>query len=196
MSEQVQATKVLITVMTYPHPSRGYQEIVCTAGVTEEGEWIRLYPIDYRYRPRQQQFRKYQWLSIDLLPYGHGNDRRKESRKPLLDTMKVLGPPLDTKNKWAERRAIIDRMPVYTVNQLKALHDQDRTSLGIVRLRSTRSSSSPTCSSSSSLMRPSSAASAWPGCASRALRRVFQIRCAGTPGTSTRLATCSSMCVM
>lgn len=133
MSEQVQATKVLITVMTYPHPSRGYQELVCTAGVTEEGEWIRLYPIDYRYRPRQQQFRKYQWITIDLLPYGHGNDRRKESRKPLLDTMKVLGPPLDTKNKWATRRAIIDRMPVYTVNQLKALHDADHTSLGIVR---------------------------------------------------------------
>jgi hypothetical protein len=27
-------TKVLITVLTYPHPSKKYQEIVCTAGVT------------------------------------------------------------------------------------------------------------------------------------------------------------------
>lgn len=42
--------KVLITVMTYPHPSRGYQELVCTAGVTDAGEWVRLYPVDYRYR--------------------------------------------------------------------------------------------------------------------------------------------------
>ncbi len=49
MSEKLTA-KVLITVMTYPHPSRGYQELVCTAGVTESGEWIRLYPVDYRYR--------------------------------------------------------------------------------------------------------------------------------------------------
>lgn len=43
-------SKVLITVMTYPHPSRGYQELVCTAGVTDAGEWVRLYPVDYRYR--------------------------------------------------------------------------------------------------------------------------------------------------
>ncbi|PDW02934.1 hypothetical protein CJ255_11460 [Candidatus Viridilinea mediisalina] len=106
---------------------------MCTAGITEAGEWVRLYPIDYRYRSRQQQFRKYQWITINLLPYGHGNDRRKESRKPLLDTMKVLGSPLDTKKKWAARREIIDRMPVYTVNQLKTLHEKDRTSLGIVR---------------------------------------------------------------
>ena len=33
-------TKVLITVMTYPLPSRGYQELVCTAGITEEGKWV------------------------------------------------------------------------------------------------------------------------------------------------------------
>ena len=36
MSEK-RTAKVLITVMTYPHPSRGYQELVCTAGVTESG---------------------------------------------------------------------------------------------------------------------------------------------------------------
>ena len=48
MSNQEVRTKVLITVMTYPLPSRGYQELVCTAGVTEQGEWIRLYPVDYR----------------------------------------------------------------------------------------------------------------------------------------------------
>ena len=53
-------TSVLITVMTYPHPSAQYKEIVCTAGVTEAGEWVRLYPIDYRYRPEAQKFHKYQ----------------------------------------------------------------------------------------------------------------------------------------
>ncbi len=35
-------TKVLVLVMTYPLPSRGYQELVCTAGITEAGEWVRL----------------------------------------------------------------------------------------------------------------------------------------------------------
>ncbi len=133
MSDQYSKTKVLITVMTYPHPSRGYQELVCTAGITEQGEWIRLYPIDYRYRPRAQQFRKYQWIEIELLPYGAGNDRRKESRKPNLETMRPLGEPLSTKHGWQERRHIIDAMPVHTVKRLQALYDEQRVSLGIVR---------------------------------------------------------------
>jgi len=133
MSEQSVKTKVLITVMTYPHPSRGYQELVCTAGITENNEWVRLYPVDYRYRSEDQQFRKYQWVEVGLLPRGAGNDRRKESRKPNLDTLQVLGPPISSKNGWKERRAIIDRMPTYTVKQLRELHDLDRTSLGIVQ---------------------------------------------------------------
>ncbi len=133
MTTQFTRTKVLITVMTYPHPSRGYQELVCTAGITENKEWVRLYPIDYRYRPRHQQFRKYQWVEIDLLPSGAGNDRRKESRKPELDSMQSLGAPLSTKDAWRERREIIDAMPVYTVKELQALYERDRTSLGIVR---------------------------------------------------------------
>ncbi|MGB3615316.1 MAG: hypothetical protein WBA10_16095 [Elainellaceae cyanobacterium] len=119
--------------MTYPHPSRGYQELVCTAGITEDYDWVRLYPIDYRYRPRNQQFRKYQWVEIDLLPQGSGNDRRKESRKPNLDSLQVLAQPLSTKDSWRERRDIIDRMPIYTVKQLRELHNSDQTSLGVVR---------------------------------------------------------------
>ncbi|MEP0911748.1 hypothetical protein NDI45_12575 [Leptolyngbya sp. GB1-A1] len=133
MSNQAIRTKVFINVMTYPHPSRGYQELVCTAGITEQGEWVRLYPIDYRYRPRNQQFRKYQWIEVDLFPYGAGNDRRKESRKPILDTLRVLGEPLSTKNGWRERRQIIDPVPVYTVKQLRELHESERVSLGIVQ---------------------------------------------------------------
>ena len=70
MNESFEPTRVLITVMTYPHPSRGYQELICTAGITEAGEWVRLYPIDYRYRPRDQQFRKYQWIEVGLSPRG------------------------------------------------------------------------------------------------------------------------------
>ena len=133
MTDSLSDTKVLIVVMTYPHPSRGYQELVCTAGVTESGEWVRLYPVDYRYRPSHQRFRKYQWISVQLAPRGQGNDNRKESREPDLDSITLLGEPLPTKNGWAERREIIDSMPCYSLNELKALYDTDYTSLGIVR---------------------------------------------------------------
>lgn len=126
-------TRVLITVMTYPHPSRGYQELVCTAGVTEQGEWVRLYPIDYRYRPLHQRFHKYQWVEVVLDPRGAGHDGRKESRRPHVETIRLAGEPLDTKNGWLARRAVIDHLPHHTLNQLKELYTRDKTSLGVVR---------------------------------------------------------------
>ncbi len=130
---KVEKTEVLITVMTYPHPSRGYQELVCTAGITKQGEWVRLYPIDYRYRPNEQKFHKYQWIEVELGSRGHGNDNRKESRKPNLETIRPLGKPILTSNNWSARREIIDKLPRYTVNQYRELYDIDKTSLGIVR---------------------------------------------------------------
>jgi hypothetical protein len=131
MSDQATLTKVLVTVMTYPHPSRGYQELVCTAGITESLEWVRLYPIDYRYRPRGQQFHKYQWIEVQF--DTSTKDPRKESRRPDLNSIRILGEPIPPKKNWAERRALIDRLPHYTLNQLKALHASDKTSLGVVR---------------------------------------------------------------
>lgn len=130
---QYQPTDVLITVMTYPHPSRGYQELVCTAGITRNCEWVRLYPVDYRYRSQNQQFHKHQWINVGLASRGAGNDNRSESRRPDLDSIRILGPPLSTHDGWRERRAIIEKMPVQTLNQWKALYDSDRISIGIVR---------------------------------------------------------------
>ena len=126
-------TKVLITVMTYPHPSEAHTELVCTAGITEALEWVRLYPIDYRYRPKDQQFRKYQWIEIGLGSKGAKNDGRKESRRPDLESIRLLGDPLSTDQKWRARREIIDRLPHHTRLELEALYEADKTSLGIVR---------------------------------------------------------------
>ncbi len=139
MAAAKQRTKVLITVMTYPHPSVTHTELVCTAGITESGEWVRLYPIDYRYRPIEQRFRKYQWIEVDLGPRGAENDNRAESRKPNLDSIKLVGPPITADRNWIERRAIIEKLPVSTLIQLRDRHEaakdagQRPVSLGIVR---------------------------------------------------------------
>ncbi|MCC6976213.1 MAG: hypothetical protein IT322_19565 [Anaerolineae bacterium] len=50
-----------------------------------------------------------------------------------MDSIQILGEPLSTDHQWAERRAVIDRMPHRTVNQWRTLFEQDQTSLGIVR---------------------------------------------------------------
>jgi hypothetical protein len=54
--------RILITVKTYPVLSLKYAELVCTAGVTESGEWRRLYPIKFRQLQDAQQYKKYQQL--------------------------------------------------------------------------------------------------------------------------------------
>jgi len=133
MADEFERTRVLITVMTYPHPSVKHDELICTAGVTDNSEWVRLYPIDYRYRPRNQQFRKYQWIEVELGPRGHKNDGRRESRKPHLDSINIVGERLSSDRMWEARRRIIDELPHHTVNQLRSAYDDDRTSLGIVR---------------------------------------------------------------
>lgn len=96
--------KLLITVKTYPTPSTRYREIVCTAGVKEDGGWIRLYPIDYRYRDYSQWYKKYQWIEVAVVK--HSRDPRPESFRPEGD-IKILGNPIGTVNNWAERKKYV-----------------------------------------------------------------------------------------
>jgi hypothetical protein len=47
--------RVLITAKTYPTLSRKYGETVCTAGVREDGTWVRIYPVPFRRLSEEQQ---------------------------------------------------------------------------------------------------------------------------------------------
>ena len=95
-------------------------------------EWVRLYPIDYRYQSPNVQFKKYQWIEVKLSPTGQGNDNRRESRKPKLDSLKILGEPLPA-GDWKQRREIIDSLPVHTRIELEHLYALEKKSLGIVK---------------------------------------------------------------
>lgn len=123
--------RVLVVVKTYPHPSRSYQELVCTAGMLEDGSFIRLYPVDYRYRPSHQWYNKYQWVEVDVT--RKNSDPRPESYRPNLDTIHILGQPLPTGNEWAERKKIVLAKPAKTMCELRSAYSQDYTSLGIVK---------------------------------------------------------------
>ncbi len=94
-------TKVLITVTTYPLPSRTYDELVCTAGFLENGDWIRIYPVPFKFL----QFGKYQWIELDLKrPRQH--DFRPESHSPAHPDLsdKIELEKIDTKHEWEERK--------------------------------------------------------------------------------------------
>lgn len=126
--------RVLITVKTYPIPSAKYDELVCTAGVTKTGDFIRLYPIRFRDLPFSQQYRKYQWIEVEAEKHT-GRDSRKESYRPREETLQLVGKPLGTSDNWAERATYVLPRRAPSMEALRDHQKQDRTSLGIVRPR-------------------------------------------------------------
>lgn len=104
--------KILITAKTYPTLSRKYAELVCTAGVTENGEWRRLYPVRFRQLYKEQKYKKYQWVEADL--EKSEADIRPESYKIILNTMTTIGTPLPTDNYWrARREAFLSKVEIH-----------------------------------------------------------------------------------
>jgi len=96
-------TKVLIAVKTYPTLSAEYDELVCTAGFLEDGSWVRIYPIPFRKLRDDSQYKKWQWITLDLVK--NAKDFRQESFRPVdIDQDIQLGAFVPTKNNWAYRK--------------------------------------------------------------------------------------------
>jgi hypothetical protein len=97
--------RVYITVKTYPTLSEKYDELVCTAGICEDGSWIRLYPLPFRKLDNEQKYKKYQWIEADI--ERNTSDFRPESYKVLnIDAIKTF-PLESTKVDWEERKRIL-----------------------------------------------------------------------------------------
>lgn len=135
-------TKVLITVTTYPLPSRSYDELVCTAGILETGEWIRIYPVPLRFltglrKDGKMESFKYNWIELDL--NKRNDDFRPESHSPINYDFKdiELFGKIDTKNNWAERKKYCTAK-VYT--NLSQLIDESKapTNVSLATFKPTR----------------------------------------------------------
>lgn len=125
--------RLLITVKTYPIPSAKYDELVCTAGVTEQGDFVRLYPINFRDLPFSQQYKKYQWIQVKAAKHRHG-DVRKESYRPDCSTLELLGRPVSTpRGDWSQRARYVLAKKAVSMEDLYARQAIDHTSLGVFR---------------------------------------------------------------
>jgi hypothetical protein len=97
--------RVYITVKTYPTLSEKYDELVCTAGICEDGSWIRLYPLPFRKLDNEQKYKKFQWIEADV--ERNTSDFRSESFKVLnIDTIKIF-PAKSGRVDWEERKSIL-----------------------------------------------------------------------------------------
>ena len=124
--------KILITVKTYPTLSKKYAELVCTAGVNEEGQWRRIYPVPFRQLNSDQKYKKYQWIEVDLRKST--SDGRPETYQ-IAGQLVIVNDPLPTTGSWRLRReAFIDKVKVHEdLNTLiKEAHD-NRLSLAVFR---------------------------------------------------------------
>jgi hypothetical protein len=96
--------RVLITVRTYPVPASRTVEASCTGGITDGGEWIRLFPVPYRFLDEDKRFKKWQWIDVDVIKAP--NDPRLESYKLNIEKIQIrdgVGP----QDKWRARREIV-----------------------------------------------------------------------------------------
>jgi len=106
--------KLFITVKTYPTLSKKYDELVCTAGILDDGSWARVYPLPFRKLDYENRYKKYQWMELPLVK--NASDPRPESYKITdISKLRLIGKPVGTGDAWAERKRIIfAKNEVYT----------------------------------------------------------------------------------
>ena len=123
--------QILITIKTYPTPSKKYVETVCVAGVSlNTKQLVRLYPVPFRDLDENKKFRKYNIIEAKITKAN--DDHRPESYKINPDSIKILGS-LDTKDKWQKRKDMV--LPVLDKSMCGILMQEPTThkSLGLIK---------------------------------------------------------------
>jgi hypothetical protein len=125
--------RITIVTKAYPEPSKRHGDVACTAGITEEGEWIRLYPIDMRYFTGKNKISKFDIIEAEI---KEDRDKlgRKESHKVRPDSIRIIDRSL-TKPKidWEKRNENLISNLSESVQTLKDAYENDRTSLGLIK---------------------------------------------------------------
>lgn len=124
------ATKrVYVLVKAYPQPSTTYEETVCVAGISESGEFVRLYPVRFRRLSREARFDRYDL--IEVRGERPRTDHRPESFHVDEDSIRVIhrgaGMSAESKAKlWMNH--VSASLPA-----LREANEERNVSLGIVR---------------------------------------------------------------
>ena len=129
--------KVFIVVKTYPTISQKYIETVCTAGFREDGSWIRLYPIPFRFLQKEQRYKKYQWIEAELVRNDKYDPRPESYRIHNVDDVKPLGEIISpgSNGQWEERRKLVlEGKKIYTnTKEIISLAHENKLSLAIFK---------------------------------------------------------------
>ncbi len=119
--------RLLVLAKAAPIVSTKYENLVCVAGITDKGEWRRLYPIPWKcfWGRSPNQFSKKQWIEYELRS-DEPSDHRPESRKVKYETIRAIGTA-----SFKDINAII-QPKLTTLEKLVSIGPR-KASLGIVR---------------------------------------------------------------
>ena len=135
MQVRSETARVLIAVKASPQPSAKYGDTVCVAGIRIDGgraDWIRLYPLPFRWMGVEQQFKKFDVIDVEVR--RETRDTRPESYRPNVDTITVTGHLSD----WKQRQPIMGKVARTSTCALSAAASDhhDAPSLGMVAVKS------------------------------------------------------------
>ncbi len=122
--------EVLIVGKTYPTPHKKYLDTVCTGGITRDGQWIRLFPISFRYLDKRKQYKTFTWVRLKVRK--NPRDQRSESYFPDEDSIKILGREAD----WADRKRLMVPLLAHHLEDLQKKNRADwkSVSMGLVEV--------------------------------------------------------------
>lgn len=130
--------RVWIIVKTYPEYSRGYRDwVACTAGLTEEGDWIRLYPIPTKHYSDENKIRKFDLVEVVCQKATSEKLGRKESYKVKEGSdITIIDRSLSTAQTdrvWKERSKLVLKKVDPSLSYLSSRYEEDKTSLGLIK---------------------------------------------------------------
>ncbi len=83
--------EAVVLVKAAPLPSLTYKETVCCAALTDDGKWLRLYPIRFRLLPPERRFRRWARIRFRARRPDPRKDDRPESRRIDERSIRILG---------------------------------------------------------------------------------------------------------
>jgi hypothetical protein len=123
--------RVLIVVRTYPTPAKSTIEASCTAAISNDGQWIRMFPVPARLMEHDKRFKKWQWIDVSLLKAP--SDSRPESYKLNTDSI-VIGESVGTEDAWHARRSLVGPLKRRSMCRIQEERDKsNHPTLGLFR---------------------------------------------------------------
>ena len=136
MDLTIRDARVLVVVKAYPNPSKAHRETVCTAGLLDGKQWVRIYPVPYRMLTDDSQYPKYAWIRVDI--ERRVQDFRPESYYLHLhhkdDAISVESRIAAGPEGWKERKRYVLRDVYESLDDLIAqAKGPEHTSIGVVK---------------------------------------------------------------